>query len=116
LIGLKREETSCITEVHLEFFHKDSQSIKSLGELGVHGFFPLFEDHWQGTMEFSKKSLTGKEKVQAKKLFSRIAGHRGINRKKTIVMSMSEDERNLLARAFMKMVEMKILDSKPGLQ
>lgn len=109
-------ENKLKTEVHLEFFHKDSQSIKSLVELGVNGFFPLFEDQWQDSMKFSNKTLSGQEKVQAKKLFSRIASHRGINRKKTIIMSMTHDERDLLTRAFMKMVEIKILDSKPGLQ
>lgn len=100
----------------MEFHHKDGQSIKSLVELGVNGFFPLFEDNWFLTKEFSKKKLTGNEKAKAKKLFSKVAGHRGINRKKTILLSMSEEERSLFIRAFMKMVEIKILNSKPGLQ
>ena len=100
----------------MEFYHKDGQSIKSLIELGANGFFPLFEEKWFLQKELKEKKLTGNEKVKAKKLFSRVAGHRGINRKKTILLSMTEEERNLFMRAFMKMVEMKIMDSKPGLQ
>lgn len=100
----------------MEFYHKDGQSIKSLIELGANGFFPLFEENWFLQKEMKEKKLTGNEKVKAKKLFSRVAGHRGINRKKTILLSMTQEEKTLFMRAFMKMVEMKIMDSKPGLQ
>ncbi len=100
----------------MEFHHRSNQSIKSLVELGVKGFFPLFEKEWIWEARENSKKLTGNEKVKAKKLFKRVSQHRSLDRKKTVLISLDEKERNLFIRAFLKMVENKILDLKLELQ
>ena len=99
----------------MEFHHRNDQSIKSLVELGTRGYFPLFENEWIEDISTDTKKLTGNEKVKAKKLFLRVSKQRSIERKKTILFSMEEIERQLFIKAFLKMVENKILDNKPEL-
>jgi hypothetical protein len=99
----------------LEFHHPTAPSLKSLVELGSFGHFPLFETDWIEEATDMKKSLTGNEKVKAKKLFVRLGQHKSLGRKKTLLCSLSSDERRLFIRAFLKMVENKVLDQDPHL-
>lgn len=92
--------------------------MKALINLGVSGHFPLFLDIWLKNsslkdIRFSK--ITGVERAKAKKLFSRVSKHRSLEHKKVVVQSMSEDERSLFIKAFLKLVEGKILDQRPEL-
>lgn len=101
----------------MEFYERNDRSIKSLVELGTKGFFPLFDTNWLNDFySGSPKKLTGNEKVKAKKLLKRVSKHRSLERKKTVMLSMNEDERNIVLKAFFKMVENKILDTKPEIQ
>lgn len=101
----------------LEFYDKNDRSIKSLIELGAKGYFPLFDSSWLSEFySLPDKKLTGNEKAQAKKLLKRVSKHRSLERKKTVIFSMQEDDRNLVLKAFFKMVENKILDTKPQIQ
>ena len=110
---------------------KNEDSIRSLIDMGTRGYFPLFRPEWieeifsesfastnNSTPNKSKKNynrLTGQEKEKAKSIIQRLAKHRSIERKQIVISAMDENERKLLVRAFMKMVEGKILDAKPGL-
>ncbi len=101
----------------MEFYDRNDRSIKSLVELGAKGFFPLFDNNWLNDFYAEQpKRLTGNEKVQAKKLLKRVSKHRSLERKKTVILSMNQEERHLILKAFFKMVENKILDTKPEIQ
>jgi len=63
-----------------------------------------------------EKNLTGNEKAKAKTLFKRLCEHRSLERQKTVFLSLNDKDRSLFIRAFMKMVENKILDQAPELQ
>ncbi len=96
---------------------KKEKSLKSLVDLGVKGFYPLFHPDWAATMNFTnKKALTKKEKKKAKDIMNRLLNHRGLERKKIILFSLPEFEREIFVRSFLDMVEGKILDRKPELQ
>jgi hypothetical protein len=92
--------------------------MKALINLGVSGHFPLFLDIWLSNpsikdLRFSK--ITGVERTKAKKLFSRVSKHRSLEHKKVVVQAMSDEERSLFIKAFLKLVEGKILDQRPEL-
>lgn len=106
---------------------QNEQSIRSLIDMGVKGYFPLFRNEWieeifSSANDETKKSkknqhkLTGQEKEKAKSIIQRLAKHRTLERKQVVISAMDDKDRKLLVRAFMKMVEGKILDAKPGLQ
>lgn len=101
----------------MEFFHRNDRAIKSLVHLATQGFYPLFEDNWmQELWDDRPKKLTGNEKAKAKTLFKRLCEHRTLERQRTVFWSMSDSDRLLFKRAFLKMVEVKILDQAPELQ
>ncbi len=95
---------------------RTDQSLKALIELGKKGMFPLFERTWIDQY-FTNPILTKnkKQKTQIDKMFSQLSKHKTIERKKTLLFAMTEQERNLLIREFFQMVEGKILDEGPEL-
>ena len=96
---------------------KKEKSLKSLIELGVKGYFPLFHSSWiEDIYTQEKKYLSKKDQKKAKEIMNRLLNHRGIERKKIILLSLQEDERKLFIRAFLDMVEGKIIDKRPELQ
>lgn len=76
----------------------------------------MFEMDWIKEVGPNRRKLTGNEKVKAKKLLERLCDHRSIERKRVVISSMSNDDRQLIVRAFLKLVEGKILDRSPELQ
>lgn len=101
----------------MEFFHRNDRAIKSLVTLAAQGFYPLFEENWMEELWQDKpNSLTGNEKAKAKTLFKRLCEHRSLERQRTVFWSMCDKDRMLFKRAFLKMVENKILDQVPELQ
>ncbi len=95
---------------------KNEQSLKTLVQLGTKGFFPLFYDNWIEE-HFDKQSskLTSVEKQKAKQIMQKLVKHKSIDRKRTLLMALDENERSTFIKAFMKMVEGQILDEKPEL-
>lgn len=102
----------------MEFHHRNDRSLKSLITLASLGYYPLFENEWliDARNNVKEKNLTGNEKAKAKTLFKRICSHRSVDRQKTVISAMTKKDRDLFVRAFLKMVEDKILDSSPELQ
>jgi hypothetical protein len=96
----------------LELYHsRNDQSFKSLIDLGTQGHFPLFDLRWLGDIRgLEPNKLTNAEKLQAKKIIKRLAKHKTLERKKTILISLAKNERQLFIRAFLNMVEGKIID------
>lgn len=96
--------------------YRSNESLEALIQMGIHGFFPLFHDSWLKESDFQEKKfvkLTGIERARAKKLFQMVTKHRSLEHKKTLVFSLPEDDRVIFMKAFLKLVEGKILDQKP---
>jgi hypothetical protein len=92
--------------------------MKALIILGTVGHFPLFHDLWLREPYIIEKrfqKITGVERARAKKLFQQVSRHRQLEHKKTVLISMNDDDRKLFMKAFFKLVEGKILDQRPEL-
>lgn len=94
----------------------NEKSIQRLVELGTKGFFPLFYESWvhEAKVEGEVK-LSSHEKRKAKVIMQKLLKHKSLERKKTLLLSLDSRERNYFVKAFLKMVEGKILDAKPEL-
>ena len=89
------------------------QSIDSLVDLGVNGFYPLFEVVWIEEIITQKSlKLTKKDQLKAKKIMSSLSKHQNLTRKKIIIRSLIKEDRDVFIRTFLKMVEQRILDKK----
>ena len=102
----------------MEIHYRPEESMKALINLGVQGYYPLFHELWMKDPEIKEKKfnkITGFERAKAKKLFQRISKHRNLEHKKTVLQSMSDEDRKLFMKAFFNLVEGKILDLKPEL-
>ena len=100
----------------MEIHYRPEESMKALIHLGTKGHFPLFHSSWLTDPELNQKKfhkITGLERARAKKLFQRVSKHRQLEHKKTVLLSMEDDDRKLFMKAFLKLVEGKILDQKP---
>lgn len=95
--------------------YRSEKSLKSLIEMGTHGHFPLFFDEWIGELGGADLNLTEREGYKAKRILERLKEHRSIERQKIVLMGLGERERKLVVKAFLKMVETKILDKRPEL-
>jgi len=85
--------------------------------MGTKGFYPLFHRDWLDLAYLEiEKNLTKKEQGRAKEIIGRLLKHKSIERKKIVLLSLEEKERTLFVRAFLEIVEDKILDRRPGIQ
>jgi hypothetical protein len=89
-------------------------------ELGRLGHYPLFFREWIQE-SYAKKAQhkntsvpTTKEYVY--KIFSELEKHKNLERKKTFLEMLSNDERNKFIRSFMYLVEVRALDKTQTLQ
>lgn len=102
--------------ITLEMTYRSNESLEALIEMGIKGFYPLFHESWLKNSDFQEKKfikLTGIERARAKKLFQMVTKHRSLEHKKTLVFSLHEEDRIIFMKAFLKLVEGKILDQKP---
>ncbi|EQC49481.1 hypothetical protein M899_1649 [Bacteriovorax sp. BSW11_IV] len=91
------------------------ESIKRLVELGKAGFYPLFDDSWFFELAKNNTPLNAKQQEKAKSLIKRLGQHRSLERQKTVLFSMPEEDRNIIMKTFLKLVEGSILDEAPQL-
>ena len=102
----------------MDISYRPEESMKALIHLGTFGHFPLFHDLWLNWPELKERKfqkITGLERARAKKLFQQVSKYPQLERKRIVLLSMSEDDRKLFMKAFLKMVEGKILDQRPEL-
>jgi len=93
---------------------RKDQSLASLIDLGIMGHFPLFHPDWLEAMKLDKLiPLTKGEKNLAENVLERLSKHKSLDRKQTILFSLPEEDRKTFVRAFIKLVETKILDKGP---
>ncbi len=99
-------------------FKRQHPVLDSLAELGARGHYPLFESmpEWGQEALAGQRPLNKKERLKARELFKRIEGQRTLERQRAVIHDLIEDDRTLLIRAFVKLVEGKIIDARPQLQ
>lgn len=89
--------------------------MNSLIEMATHGHYPILENEWINNIITEGKRLSETEKKRAQKILKRVSEHRSLERQKTVIFSMDENERTLFIKAFLNLVEGRILDEKPHL-
>ncbi len=89
--------------------------MNSLIEMATRGHYPILESAWINTHQDQAKKLTEAEKKRAQKILKRVSEHRSLERQKTVIFSMNDQERNLFISAFLNLVEGRILDENPTL-
>lgn len=104
----------------LEIFKRSpDNTMKSLIEWGTHGHYPLFDRDWMAALNPTPgkrlRALTINEKGKVKTILKRLAGQASFERKRTVLFSLSEEDRSTFIRAFMRAVEDHILDRSPEL-
>lgn len=102
----------------MDILYRPEESMKALIKLGTMGHYPLFHECWINDPDLREKrfqKITGMERARAKKLFQMVSGHRQLEHKKTVLLSMKDDDRKIFIKAFFKLVEGKILDQRPEL-
>ncbi len=93
---------------------QEAQGLDHLIEAGSAGFFPLFYQDWihesladateVRRMSFSRAAET------VHRVYKQIERHTSIERKKTAIQALKNDERKDFVLSFMKMVEYRTLD------
>lgn len=99
----------------MDILYRPEESMKALIQLGVVGYYPLFHEIWMNDPDIKERrfqKISGLERARAKKLFQQVSKHRQLEHKKTVLISMSDDDRKIFMKAFFKLVEGKILDQK----
>ena len=99
---------------------KKEKSMETLVKMGMVGHFPLFDHQWllesfTGKRELTR-SLSQKDKAKARKLMNRLLQHASLEKQKTALLAMSEEERFIVIRSLFTLVEGKLLDGNPMLQ
>jgi len=93
-----------------------NQGIQSLIELGTNGHYPLFPTEWFGSLNLKNNSTISKsEKEKTHKILNRLAQHRSLDRKRTILYSLTDKEREIFLKVFFNMVENKLMSKKQEL-
>ncbi len=93
---------------------QEAQGLDQLIEAGSAGFFPLFYQDWilesfsdqaeVRRISFSKAAET------VHRVYKQIERHQSIERKKTAIQALQNEERKDFVLSFMKMVEHRTLD------
>lgn len=93
---------------------QDRQDLDQLIEAGSSGYFPLFYRSWihesfadvaeVKRMSFSKAAET------VHRVFNQIERHSSLERKKTAIQALKNEDRKDFVLSFMKMVEYRALD------
>ncbi|MFX3675734.1 MAG: hypothetical protein ACN6I6_01730 [bacterium] len=104
----------------MEIFKRSpDHTIKSLIEWGTQGHYPLFDRDWLEALNpvpgKRLRALSTNQKSKVKTILKRLSGQTSFERKRTVLFSLSQEDRSAFIRAFMNAVEHKILDTSPEL-
>lgn len=95
----------------------NSHNIDSLIKLGAKGLYPIFHSSWiEEAGECKKRKITTKDKANINAIIKSLAKHKNLERKKTILMALSDEDRTIFVIDFLQKVELEILGEKPELQ
>jgi hypothetical protein len=89
--------------------------LESLLDMGKCGHFPLFINAWIAE-GLEKTCSTKKDQRRGRQILDRIIQHRCMEKRKTVVMSLSDEDRAILIRSFMQLVENRVIDARPTIQ
>jgi len=93
---------------------QEAQGLEQLIEAGSTGYLPLFYHEWITESYEDKESLKtlsfSRASETVNKIFQKMERHTSIEKKKTAIQAMQDEERRHFIRSFMKMVEYKTLD------
>ncbi len=95
-----------------------SPQMAPLIKLGIKGQFPLFYPNWIA-QSLSASSTLKIKKIERKKIHEiskKISKHKNIERQRTFLLSLSQEDRNLFVRAFLNMVENRVTSQEVNLQ
>ena len=86
--------------------------------MGVNGHLPLFDTSWINSIDFDYKKidLSDSEIKKAQKLMENLGKHKCLDRQKTVLFAMNQKDRELIIKAFLTIVEDKVLDTNTHLQ
>ena len=94
-----------------------NEQMKSLIELGRHGHYPLFHQNWIEEATKEKNARPNKaDQKRAKEIMDKLAQHKNLDRKRTLLLSLPEQERKLFIKEFFNLVEQSILEERPIFQ
>jgi len=94
----------------------NNQGIQSLVELGANGHYPLFPPEWFASLSLTSNfAISKSDKEKTHKIINRMCQHRSLDRKRTILYSLTEKEREIFLKVFFSMVEDKLMSKKPEL-
>lgn len=93
---------------------QEAQGLDQLIEAGSSGYFPLFYQDWihesyADHIEAKRISFSRAAEV-VHRVYKQIEKHHSIDRKKTAIQALKDDERKDFVLSFMKMVEYRALD------
>jgi hypothetical protein len=84
--------------------------------MGTKGFYPLFEAEWLSQSHLPSDELAPQERDEGMKILQRLNSHRGIERKKTILLTLTPKQRAIIVKLFFSLVEEKIDHQKGVIQ
>ena len=93
---------------------QEAQGLDQLIEAGSSGYFPLFYQDWihescRDQIEVKKMSFS-RAAENVHRVYKLIERHASLERKKTAIGALKNDERKEFVISFMKMVEYRTLD------
>lgn len=93
---------------------QEAEGLDQLIEAGSAGFFPLFYQDWilesLSDQKEVKRISFSKAAETVHRVYKQIEKHHSIERKKTAIQALQNDERKDFVLSFMKMVEHRTLD------
>jgi hypothetical protein len=93
---------------------QEAQGLDQLIEAGSSGYFPLFYQDWIhesfADQAVVKKMSFSRAAETVHRVYKTIERHSTIERKKTAIQALKQDERKDFVLSFMKMVEYRALD------
>ena len=95
-------------DLRYKFNHRWLNSIISLGLIG---YYPLFDRDWIGKIQdIGSKNLTVKEKQRVHKVINKLKNTQGLDKKRTVFSSQSEEDQILFMKAFTDFITGKKID------
>lgn len=93
---------------------QEAQGLDQLIEAGSAGYYPLFYQDWihesfSDAAEVKRMSFSRAAET-VHRVYKQIERHHSIERKKTAIQALKNDERKDFVLSFMKMVEYRTLD------
>lgn len=91
-------------------------SIRSLIDLGTIGHYPLFYNEWLEKYRNIAHTLQQSDQHRnfSQEIIQRLSKHKSLERKRTVLLSLNEDQLMIFINEFFSLVETRMLDKKPG--